>query len=143
MAKAGRKSNSKRADREVLKALLKEKGTNLLEVSSDMGFERNYLSSSLYKGKISKYAIQFIKNKYGIAYEDYKYKSVANVEQIEPVQNEEHADVTEPEFGTVDTLKAIEERVSVVTFTNEDKEELKTLIYNAVYNAVKDAWKEM
>lgn len=128
MAKGGRKKESKKIDVTKFKAVVKGLGLTLSALSTEMGFRWDYLSKACQQGSVSKFTMQYLKNKYNISYEDYKYGTRAEIV-------EQAADDAEK---TVEAVQPVVNNI-VVSLT---KEELSEIIYQAVYSAMTHAWKD-
>ena len=136
MARGGRKKESKRIDVPSFKAIVKVRiGSTLSILSQELGFRHDYLSKACHDGALSKFAIQYIKNKYGVPYEDYMYKARREIE-VESVETEIVDEIIEPQ-----KLEIVP--VSNNITINLTKEELSEIIYQAVYSAMSHAWKDM
>lgn len=104
-------------DSEKLSAILKKRNLNAVEISRKIGYNDYYISQAIVRGKMSKPTAVALKNYYNIDREDYEL-----VIQPEP---EEQAIIPAP-----------------VSPEPIDYDRLGTIIYNAVYEAVKKAWSE-
>ena len=100
-------------DKEKLKKEINRSGRNMAEASKEMGFNANYLACVRSVGYIPESSTKLIDFLFGIPVE--KYQRVETPEQS--VAPEYPFAFAKIDFGKV--------------------------VYEAVYNAVKDAWKEM
>ena len=107
-------------DSEKLSAILKKRNLNAVEISRKIGYNDHYISQAIVRGKMSKPTAVALKNYYNIDREDYEW-----VEK--PESN------PEPASTAPDPIPACEPI---------DYDRLGTIIYNAVYEAVKKAWSE-
>ena len=148
MRRNGRKKEAKRVNVGMLKMLLKEKGiVNLKDLSRAMGYHEDYLNQLLRQGELSKFAITYIKNFYGISYTDYKYINEPEV-VAEPIEDTAETvtenQSTEDENVNIGTA-CVEQETIVREFDLSDNtiNKLADAMYKAVYSAVIAAWKDM
>lgn len=162
MAKGGRKGTTKKIDVEKFKKLLAERNITMVSLSVEMGFASNYISSSIHKlGGISPFAVTYLKNKYGISYNSYKYIKVQPENDLKKLADEfgasdmphltpdfDSSSVETVQFAPVDVTTMQQLLSDLHLLTNEEKRknfvtDLYDVIYKATYEATIDAWKTM
>ena len=89
------------------------------DVSETIGHNRNFISESMRKGRLSRSAVKGLESIYNIPPESY-----CITEKTEPVNEPEELPEPEPKTDPIDYHR------------------LGRVIYNAVYQAVKKAWSE-
>lgn len=104
-------------DSEKLSAILKKRNLNAVEISRKIGYNDHYISQAIVRGKMSKPTAVALKNYYNIDRADYELV-------IQP----------EPEEQPIIPAPVSPEPI--------DYDRLGSIIYNAVYEAVKKAWSE-
>ena len=104
-------------NREKFLGELKKRDLTMADVAKEMGRSQKYISNKVREGKeFSKSDIKFIQTLYNISYDSYKCEEKITSEEI---------------VKTDDKLK---------TTQVMSKKEFRDVIYDAVYNAVRDAW---
>ena len=149
MKKMGRPNETKRVDSEKVKAILAKNHITMAKLSQDMGFHESYVSCLLRQGELSKYAVTYLKNTYGVSYSEYKYCSEEKqkAEQTEEVQTIEEVAVSAPDMSTITPVNLSDEAISKLSDKLDEVissiNGITDAIYKAVYGAVVAAWKDM
>ena len=140
MKKMGRPKETKKVDSEKVKQILAQNHITMTKLSQNMGFHESYVSGLLRQGELSKYVVTYLKNTYGVSYNEYRYCSnnVQNAEQTEENSNMTDSPIQTPEISSILTQTGV-----TVDLSDSSIEKLADAVYKAVYSAVVVAWKDM
>lgn len=129
-----------------LQKILAERGISPSKASKEIGFNPDYISSSLFKGCISKIAIASLELRYGIKYEDFcPEEPKAEQQTIQPEMNHERKTPEQLELVPDDKRKSKSDVIietdngTFVSFTVN--REFWYDLYSVIFDAVQDAMK--
>ena len=107
-----------------LREIFKKRGLKMLEVSRDCGYEESYFSHVCRDNKITKSAMIILQD---------RYKIYPNEYELDKVESE----IVHAELLPVEVTQSTE-----FTISDDTAKKLHTIIYSAVYEAVKLALNE-
>lgn len=131
--------NTKKIDEYLFRGILDRLGINMAKLSEEMGFHKSYVCAYARRGELSKFTITYLKNKYNVEYNEYKYMPNKAI----PQEGTEGDGVEETIAETATEAPTTETVASPQTVIQISMEELTNAIYKAVYSACIAAWKDM
>ena len=112
-----------------LREIFKKRGLKMLEVSRDCGYEESYFSHVCRDNKITKSAMIILQD---------RYKIYPNEYELDKVESE----IVESEIVHAELLPVEVTQSTEFTISDDTAKKLHTIIYSAVYEAVKLALNE-
>lgn len=122
-------------DSTALKVALAERNLTYTEVSEELGYDASMMSRCLKTGRVSKILLKGLELRYGIRSESIIIPEKEDIPDLD-------LPVREPEQETAIDYEKLAGIIRSATPDPIDYGHLKSVVYEAVYEAVRKAWSE-